>query len=109
MLKNPLLLTALGMTAVVALLGVLDTAGLAAEPLTHYSLIAQQLPGGPAAGHAMVVTNFNWALHAWCIYAVTALVIAYYAYRKGRVFNLAFVAHYWLPQICVQRLDRWRA
>jgi glycine betaine transporter len=157
MFKNPLLLTALAMTTLVALWGVLDTAGLAAfaqqevaqqfssrawfimltassvvilvlalafspygsvrlgadddrpefstvswltmlfaagmgvgllfygaaEPLTHYRLIEGQIGNaGLAAGYALVITNFNWALHAWCIYAVTAMVIAYYAYRK---------------------------
>lgn len=56
----------------------------AAEPLTHYQLIEQSVGTGLATGHAMDVTNFNWALHAWCIYAITALVIAYYAYRKGQ-------------------------
>ena len=56
----------------------------ATEPLTHYALLAQRIEPGIAAGHALAVTNFNWAIHAWSIYALTALVIAYFAYRKGR-------------------------
>ena len=54
----------------------------AAEPLTHYHRIETLVGGDLAGGHAMTVTNFNWAIHAWSIYAVTALVIAYFAYRK---------------------------
>lgn len=158
MLRNPLLLTALALTALVAVWGVVDTEGLAAfaqaqvaqqfksrawfvmllaslivatviwlafspygqvrlgkdtdrpefstinwltmlfaagmgvgllfygatEPLTHYELIQRYVEPGVAAGHALAVTNFNWAIHAWSIYALTALVIAYFAYRKGR-------------------------
>ncbi|MGD8616702.1 MAG: BCCT family transporter [Gammaproteobacteria bacterium] len=56
----------------------------ATEPLTHYHLISTRFDPDIAAAHALAVTNFNWALHAWSIYAVTALVIAYFAYRKGR-------------------------
>ena len=31
----------------------------------------------------MFITNFHWGLHAWAIYALTALVIAYFGFRKG--------------------------
>ncbi|MEZ5601353.1 MAG: BCCT family transporter [Candidatus Competibacteraceae bacterium] len=31
----------------------------------------------------MVITNLHWGLHAWSIYAVCALVIAYFGFRKG--------------------------
>jgi len=56
-----------------------------AEPLTHFKVIQDAgVPAPVAADHAMVVTNFNWSLHAWCIYAITALVIAYFSYRKGQ-------------------------
>jgi glycine betaine transporter len=56
----------------------------ATEPLTHYRLLSSRLGSDVAASHALAVTNFNWAFHAWSIYAVTALVIAYFAYRKGQ-------------------------
>jgi len=56
----------------------------ATEPLTHYGLIARTKAPGVAAELALGVTNFNWAFHAWSIYAITALVIAYFAYRKGQ-------------------------
>ena len=158
MFRNPLLLTALSLTAFIAVWGVVDTEGLAAfaqaevasrfrsrawfimltasmiviavfglafsrygmirlgaddarpefstlswltmlfaagmgvgllfygvtEPLTHYYLIQTRLDADLAASYAQTVTNFNWAIHAWSIYAMTALVIAYFAYRKHR-------------------------
>jgi glycine betaine transporter len=57
-----------------------------AEPLVH-------LGGAPgaaartdgAAARALVLTNFHWGLHAWGIYALAALVIAYFGFRHGTV------------------------
>ena len=56
----------------------------ATEPLTHYRVLAEHLEPGQAANAALFVTNFNWGLHAWSIYAMTALAIAYFSYRKQR-------------------------
>jgi glycine betaine transporter len=56
----------------------------ATEPLTHYQRIETLLGPELAGGSALAVTNFNWAIHAWSIYAVTALVIAYFSYRKSQ-------------------------
>jgi len=44
-----------------------------AEPLTHYGMLSENLSSPVASEDALIITNFNWALHAWCIYAVTAL------------------------------------
>lgn len=55
----------------------------ATEPLTHYSFISGLgSQRGPRA--ALTVTNFNWGIHAWALYAITALVIAYFSYRKDQ-------------------------
>jgi glycine betaine transporter len=54
-----------------------------AEPLSHYLLIGQYRDEREAAGLALFVTNFHWGLHAWAIYGVTGLVIAYFGFRKG--------------------------
>ena len=54
-----------------------------AEPLTHYLLIADYQIPSEAAHSALFVTNFHWGLHAWAIYALTGLVIAYFSFRKG--------------------------
>ena len=54
-----------------------------AEPLTHFDLIRQGPTPGQAADMALFVTNFHWGLHAWAIYALTGLVIAYFGFRRG--------------------------
>ena len=54
-----------------------------AEPLTHFELIRQNQSPGRAADMALFVTNFHWGLHAWAIYALTGLVIAYFGFRRG--------------------------
>lgn len=55
----------------------------AAEPLLHYAFGSQFLPQPVAASEAMVATLFHWGLHVWAIYAAIALVIAYFAFRRG--------------------------
>jgi len=49
-----------------------------AEPVTHYTGALGSEAGTPlAARRATVVTAFHWGLHAWSVYAVAALVLAY--------------------------------
>ncbi len=55
----------------------------AAEPLTHYVIAKQYYDEPRAAEEARFLTNFHWGLHAWAIYGMTALVIAYFSFRKG--------------------------
>ncbi len=54
-----------------------------AEPLTHFLLISEYEVPRRAAGLSLFITNFHWGLHAWAIYALTGLVIAYYSFRLG--------------------------
>jgi glycine betaine transporter len=54
-----------------------------AEPLSHYKVIRNYTDNFRAAEHALFITNFHWGLHAWAIYAVTGLVMAYFSFRKG--------------------------
>jgi glycine betaine transporter len=54
-----------------------------AEPLTHYLLISEYRDPRASADLALFVTNFHWGLHAWSIYALTGLVIAYFGFRRG--------------------------
>jgi glycine betaine transporter len=54
-----------------------------AEPLTHFDLIKNYEKPGVAASQALFVTNFHWGVHAWAIYALTGLVIAYFGFRRG--------------------------
>lgn len=55
-----------------------------AEPVMHY---ASPPVGDPqtaaAARQAMRITFFHWGIHAWAIYAVVALALAYFAYRHN--------------------------
>ena len=53
-----------------------------AEPILHY----QNPPTGEgltpeAARQAMVYTFFHWGLHAWAVYVVLGLSVAYFSYR----------------------------
>ncbi len=54
-----------------------------AEPLTHFSFARTALPDPVAAEMSILATNFHWGLHAWAIYGATALVIAYFSFRRG--------------------------
>jgi len=54
-----------------------------AEPLSHYEALQDHTYSFKAAGDSLFVTIFHWGLHAWAIYAVTGLVMAYFSFRKG--------------------------
>jgi len=54
-----------------------------AEPVTHFGSPPTGAGGTPAgARQAMVLTNFHWGLHAWAIYGIGALVLAYFGFRR---------------------------
>lgn len=57
----------------------------AAEPIYHY-VSPPGMEGGTAAAarQALVITNLHWGFHAWSIYAVCALVIAYFTFRRNQ-------------------------
>jgi choline/glycine/proline betaine transport protein len=60
-----------------------------AEPIQHYA----KPPVGAgstieAARNAMVLTFFHWGLHAWAIYIVIGLSLAYFAFRRGLPLTL---------------------
>lgn len=63
-----------------------------AEPLSHY-LRPPRSRGVPAltdaaANQAMALTVFHWGLHAWAIYVVVGLGMAYMTYRRGRPLSV---------------------
>lgn len=41
-----------------------------------------------AAKEAMKLTFFHWGLHAWSIYAIVALILAFFSYRHGLPLTL---------------------
>lgn len=56
----------------------------AAEPLIHFS----KPPYGSAldaaaAQRALVLACFHWGFHAWGVYGLVALALAYFGFRKG--------------------------
>ncbi|WP_296268478.1 BCCT family transporter [Pseudomonas sp. UBA6562] len=60
-----------------------------AEPVMHFA----KPPFGDggtvqAAGEAMRITFFHWGLHAWAIYAIVALILAYFSFRHGLPLTL---------------------
>ena len=53
-----------------------------AEPLLHYLSPPTTTAGTvDAIKEAMTMTFFHWGLHAWAIYAIVALILAYFSYR----------------------------
>lgn len=66
-----------------------------AEPLSHY--VVPPEAGGiagstdAAANQAMELTLFHWGLHAWAIYVVVGLGLAYMTYRKGRPLSIRWL------------------
>jgi glycine betaine transporter len=57
-----------------------------AEPLSHYMTPPQEATPqtAQAARLAMRYSFFHWGLHAWAIYTVIGLAIAYFTFRKGQ-------------------------
>jgi len=55
-----------------------------AEPMLHYGAPPSgEAHTANAARIAMGVTLFHWGIHAWAIYGVLGLSLAYFAYRHG--------------------------
>lgn len=60
-----------------------------AEPVMHF--MSPPVGDGEnveAARQAMKLTFFHWGLHAWAIYAVVALILAFFSYRHGLPLTL---------------------
>jgi glycine betaine transporter len=77
-----------------------------AEPLSHYAApppgIAANTP--EAANAAMRYSFFHWGLHPWAIYAVVALCIAYFQFRRNGA-ALVSTATETLPWRPIRRLS----
>ena len=53
-----------------------------AEPIQHFSAPPEAQPMSlDAAREAMVITFFHWGVHAWAVYAVVGLSLAYFSFR----------------------------
>ncbi len=55
-----------------------------AEPIMHFSSPPIGEPNSlEAAREAMKITFFHWGIHAWAIYSILAVTLAYFCYRKS--------------------------
>lgn len=60
-----------------------------AEPLMHYLSPPTAAKGTvEAVQEAMKMTFFHWGLHAWAIYTIVALILAYFSYRQNLPLTL---------------------
>ncbi|MYL54282.1 BCCT family transporter [Pontibacillus yanchengensis] len=57
-----------------------------AEPISHYAVSSPTGETGTdqAIKDAMQFTYFHWGIHAWAIYGIVALVLAYFNYRHDK-------------------------
>lgn len=57
-----------------------------AEPIYHLNA-----PGNPEQDQAtaLAITYFHWGLHAWGIYALAALAIAWFSYNRGQSLRIS--------------------
>lgn len=60
-----------------------------AEPIQHY-VSPPDVPGGTilAAREAMAITFHHYGIHAWAIYALVGLSLAYFTYRRDMPLTL---------------------
>ncbi|GAA4891608.1 choline BCCT transporter BetT [Ferrimonas pelagia] len=64
------------------------------EPVMHFLTPPEQVPGTvEAAREALVLTFFHWGLHGWAIYALVALMLAFFAYRHNLPLTLRSALH----------------
>ncbi|NTJ43276.1 BCCT family transporter [Agrobacterium larrymoorei] len=55
-----------------------------AEPVKHFTAPPEGDPATIAAARtAMEISYFHWGLHAWAVYAVIGLSLAYFSFRHG--------------------------
>lgn len=76
-----------------------------AEPLNHY---AAPPPGtrdtvDARAREAMDTTFLHWGLHAWAIYVIVGLAVAYTVHRRGRPISLRWT----LEPVLGDRVKGW--
>lgn len=75
-----------------------------AEPWMHYLTPPTAETGTVGAvKEAMEMTFFHWGLHAWAIYAIVALVLAYFSYRH----NLPLTLRSALYPLIGEKIYKW--
>ena len=78
-----------------------------AEPMYHfYSPPGIEGQTKEAARAAFAITNLHWGFHAWAIYGVCALVIAYFVFRKDAPSMVSTPIEYSLRPLLGDRATR---
>ncbi len=79
-----------------------------AEPLSHMTTPPENagVEGGTdAAGRlALDLTLYHWGLHAWAIYVVVGLGLAYMTFRRGRPLSIRWLLE---PMLGRRRVEGW--
>lgn len=72
------------------------------EPMQHYLKPPTALGDTPAATReAMLITFFHWGFHAWAVYGVMGLVLAYFGFR----YNLPLTMRSGLYPLLGERIN----
>src|SRR6185369_10586328 len=75
-----------------------------AEPILHFTTPPLGVGGTPeAAREAMSITFFHWGLHAWAVYTVVALGLAFFHYRRGLPLTMRSM----LQPLLGRHIDGW--
>lgn len=75
-----------------------------AEPIQHFSAPTNAEPYSLAAvRESQLVTFFHWGLHAWAVYAVVGLSLAYFCFR----YNLPLTIRSGLYPLLGNRIKGW--
>jgi len=65
-----------------------------AEPVYHFNTSPPGLADGLDRSRvSMAVTIFHWGLHPWALYAVVALALAYFGFRRGMPLGFRSLLH----------------
>lgn len=76
-----------------------------AEPLYHFmSPLMGQAETVEAAKQAMSISFLHWGIHAWALYCVVALSLAYFHYRRGLPLSIRSVLY---PLIGQKIYGKW--
>ncbi len=77
-----------------------------AEPLSHMASPPPDVAGGTGESIAQAAMNrtfLHWGLHAWAIYVVVGLAVAYAVHRKGRPVSIRWA----LEPVLGHRVHGW--
>ncbi len=66
-----------------------------AEPISHYALQSPTGETGTSAAvrDAMQYTFFHWGIHAWAVYGLVGLSLAYFMFRRGNAGLISATLH----------------